>query len=188
MNDSCIHESGGGGVAHIFVSLFSDLRLQGSLVGESVTGVFLLQNEGDNMYKEYHIYSCLVLLWASYNHLVHNKYHSIQCISGGQVRYHITTKFRTNEQLVEQSTGAWGLPARFHAWWIWMVSITYSTSRWLWCPIFSSGWPNASWHSSPRTSTWHRSKDSKSSSGIGEAWNVEGISPAPDRYAVAVGQ
>ena len=37
----------------------SNLRLQSSLVGESVTGVFLLQEVGDNMYKQYRIYSCL---------------------------------------------------------------------------------------------------------------------------------
>ena len=42
---------GEGPGTHFREPLFSDLRLQGSLVGESVTGVFLLRNEGDNMYK-----------------------------------------------------------------------------------------------------------------------------------------
>ena len=30
-------------------------------------------------------------IWASYNHLLHNEYNWIQCISGVQVRYNITT-------------------------------------------------------------------------------------------------
>ena len=37
----------------------SNLRLQSSLVGESVTGVFPLQEVVGNMYKQYCIYSCL---------------------------------------------------------------------------------------------------------------------------------
>ena len=41
----------GEGPGTHFVSLFSDLRLQGSLVGESVTGVLPLQEVGYNMYK-----------------------------------------------------------------------------------------------------------------------------------------
>ena len=50
--DSWIHESGGGGVRSTFLcEPCFGLRLQGSLVGECVTGILPLQEGEDNMYK-----------------------------------------------------------------------------------------------------------------------------------------